>query len=584
MRRKQDTSIKTRQKSIAQVLPIAKQQQKYPNKLFYGDNLEIFRKYIKDESVDLCYIDPPFNSKRNYNQIYNNIGQEDKAQAQAFVDTWTWDTIAAQGFDEIVSNFNGVFAKKTIDLVIGLEKVLGRGSLFSYLVHLTLRIAEIYRVLKPTGSFYLHCDSSASHYLKIILDSIFCSQKGEFRNEIIWVRSTNPKGSQFNNKKFSPFTDTILYYTKSQEAFLDIGCIRRELTKEELEKKYDRFDKKGRFTDGPIIRGASMGERPNLVYEYKGYKPDKYGWRIEKNKLEEIDKEGNLGWSNNGKPYRKIRPETDKGEPVGNMWNDISLLNSQSAERLGYPTQKPEALLERIIKASSKEGDVVLDAYCGCGTTVAVAERLNRRWMGMDITYQSISLILKRLEEHFGMASIKNVELTGVPEDFASAQALANKQDDRTRKEFEKWTILTYSNNRAVINEKKGGDGGVDGIAYLIDFKGGNEHEYKTILFSVKSNKILSPSVIRDLNGTIERENATMGILLTLYPMDNLVKESKKYGVYKNAMLGQSYPKIQVVSVDEILAGKTMKIPTSIEVLKEAEHKGKDIQGKLSFK
>lgn len=569
--------------SVKKMIDLPANNKPQYNELYYGDNLEILRKYIRDNSVDLCYIDPPFNSKRNYNQIYNNIGREDKAQAQAFVDTWTWDVNAEKGFHEITHNYNNSFTFQIIELINGFTKVLGKGSLLAYLISMTLRIAEIYRVLKPTGSFYLHCDSSASHYLKIIIDALFCSRSGEFQNEITWVRSTNPKGSQHESRKFSPFTDTILYYTKTQEFYLNIDLVRRPLSALELEKKYDRFDEKGRFTDGPIIRGASMGERQNLVYEYKGYIPDKYGWRVEKSKLEEIDMEGNLGWSSTGKPYRKLRPENDKGEPIGNFWNDISLINSQAAERLGYPTQKPEALLERIIKASSREGDMVLDAYCGCGTTVAVADRLNRKWIGIDITYQSISLILKRLEEHFGAATLKNIKLNGVPEDFESAEALAHKEDDRTRKEFEKWAILTYSNNRALINEKKGGDGGIDGIAYLVDFNEKRIEDHRQILFSVKSNRSLSPTVVRDLNGTIEREGAAMGVLITLYPMDNLLKESKKYGVYNNAVLGQTYPKIQVISINEILSGRTMKIPTSIEVLKDALPKTKVKQQKFDF-
>jgi hypothetical protein len=296
-------------------------------------------------------------------------------------------------------------------------------------------------------------------------------------------------------------------------------------------------------------------------------------------------KEGRLIFPSNpdGRIRRKRYLDELKGRPVQNLWDDIDMISSQAAERLGYPTQKPESLLERIIKASSNEGDVILDAYCGCGTTVAVAERLNRKWIGIDITYQSISLILKRLEKHFGATVLKNITLSGVPEDFKSAEALANKKDDRTRKEFEKWAILTYSNNRAMINEKKGGDGGIDGIAYLLDFNTKKEQDYKQILFSVKSNKVLTPSVIRDLNGTIEREGAVMGILLTLYPMENLIKESKKYGMYDNSAFGQSYPKIQVINIQEILDGKTMKIPTSLEVLKEAEQKTKTKQQAFDF-
>ena len=251
----------------------------------------------------------------------------------------------------------------------------------------------------------------------------------------------------------------------------------------------------------------------------------------------------------------------DEGRTCDDVWSwttekEFNQLNSMAKERLGYPTQKPEALLERIIKANSNEGDTILDAFCGCGTTVAVAERLNRKWIGIDITYQSISLILKRLEEHFGISTLANITLNGVPQDIESAILLANKQDDRTRKEFEKWAVLTYSNNRATINEKKGGDGGVDGVAYMVDYDDKNKQTIKQVLFSVKSNKTLAPTVIRDLNGTIERDGAVIGIFITLYKMENLVKESKKYGTYQNKMFGQSYPKIEVISIEDILAGK----------------------------
>jgi site-specific DNA-methyltransferase (adenine-specific) len=254
---------------------------------------------------------------------------------------------------------------------------------------------------------------------------------------------------------------------------------------------------------------------------------------------------------------------------------DVRWLSTKDSERLGYPTQKPEGLLNRIILASTKKGDVVLDAYCGCGTTVAVAQELKRNWIGIDITYQSISLILKRLEDTYDHSVVEKIELNGVPKDFKSAIALANKEEDKTRKEFEKWITLTYSNNRAIINEKKGGDGGIDGIAYLLDLNSKNKKDHAKAIFSVKSNKTLTPSVIRDLNGTMEREGAVIGFLLTLYPMDNLVKESKKYGIYKNRLFNHDYPKIEVISVEEILAGKRMNLPTGVAVVKGAKKKGK---------
>lgn len=478
------------------------------NKLYYGDNLDVLRRYIKDESIDLCYIDPPFNSKRNYNQIYNNTGGEDKAQTQAFIDTWTWDEAANQGLAEILANYNGVFTLQSIELIIGLEKILKKGTLLAYLISMTLRIAEIYQVLKPTGSFYLHCDSTASHYLKLVLDAVFCSQGGDFQNEIIWSYKTGGA----TKKRFAKKHDVIFFYSKSNN-----------------------------FLFNP------QKERSYMMHKY-GFKKSHF----------QIDKKSGLQYS---MVYQK------------DVF-DIPSIGSDSAERLGYPTQKPEALLERIIKASSHEGDTVLDVYCGCGTSVAVANHLKRHWIGIDITYQSISLILKRLEESFAQAEgslLDNIELNGVPKDIESAIALAHKKDDRTRKEFEKWMVLSYSNNRAIINDKKGGDGGIDGVAFIAD----NDDDYqiisKKVLFSVKSNKKLSPSVIRDLNGTLEREKAVMGFLLTLYPMENLVKESKKYGDYKNKFSGNDYPKIKVISVHDIFSGKTMKLPNPIEVLKKAE-------------
>ncbi|HSZ32370.1 MAG TPA: site-specific DNA-methyltransferase [Puia sp.] len=494
------------------------------NQLFYGDNLNILRKYIKDESIDLCYIDPPFNSKRNYNQIYNNVGKEDKAQAQAFVDTWTWDITAEEGFNQIIENYNGVFTKQSISLIIGLENVLSKGSLLSYLVHMTLRVAEIYRILKPTGSFYLHCDPNASHYLKLIIDSIFCSREGDFRNEMVWCYSRMAAKGQ---KQLSRCHDIIFWYSRGKTWTFNVDDIR-------------------------LPYAASSKARA-------GYKKTNLGGGSPKSEICELNEIGKF-------------PED---------WISIPFIRGN--EYLGYPTQKPEALLERIIKASTNEGDIVLDAYCGCGTTVAVAERLNRKWIGIDITYQSISLILKRLEEHFGISTIQNIQLNGVPQDFESAIALAHKKDDKTRKEFEKWAILTYSNNRANINEKKGGDGGIDGVAYLVDYNDKGERDSKRILFSVKSDKTLHPDKIRELFGTVQREKAAIGIMLTLYPMPNLIKESKKYGTYENKMFGHLYQKIEVISAKEIIEGSRMKLPTAIDILNKAQQKSKSKQQEIEF-
>lgn len=498
------------------------------NFLYYGDNLEVLRKYIKDETVDLCYIDPPFNSKRNYNQIYNNLGKDDKAQAQAFIDTWTWDTRAEEGLAEIVKNYNGVFTKQSINLIIGLEKVLSKGSLLAYLVSMTLRVAEICRVLKSTGSFYFHCDPTASHYLKLIIDAIFCSKGGDFRNEIIWCYRRYTGVSN----KFQKIHDVILFYSKS---------------------------------DNPTFNTILVDYKDKSGVSDSHYKQDDDGkwFRWQKRRNQEAYK-----------IYLK------DGVRMGDWW-DIPIINASARERLGYPTQKPEALLDRIITASSNEGDTVLDIYCGCGTSVAVAERLNRKWIGVDITYQSISVILKRIEDHFDAKAIDNISINVVPNDMDSAIALAHKKDDRLRKEFEKWAVLTFSKNKAIINEKKGGDKGIDGISFVVDMDDKSQQVTKEVIFSVKSDKVLSPSVIRDLNGTIERDKAAMGYLITLYPMANLIRESKQYGMYENKRFGHHYPKIEVISVEEILDGKQMNLPVSLDVLKTAEGDRLSIQGTL---
>ncbi len=505
---------------------------KIMNRLYYGDNLEVLRKYVKDESIDLCYIDPPFNSKRNYNQIYNNVGTEDRAQAQAFIDTWTWDDAALHGFEAIQTNYNGVFTKQSIELIIGLEKVLGKGSLMSYLISMTLRLAEIFRVLKPTGSFYLHCDPTASHYLKLVLDTIFVPKGGQFLNEIAWCYNVGGKGANHWARKH----DNIFFYSKSKDYFFDgkaVGIARDTGTK-------------------------SFGGKMGVDEEGRRYQ-DKLA-------------------KSSGKYYRYYLDEPKIPE---DFWTDINSIQSQSAERLGYPTQKPEALLERIIKASSKENDVVLDAYCGCGTTIDVAQKLKRKWIGIDITYQSISLILKRMREGHGSDILKNINLFGVPKDMESAIALANKSDDKTRKEFEKWAVLTYSDNLAMINEKKGGDAGIDGIAYIKDLDEKNE-VLKQIYFSVKSDKKLSPDKIRDLNGAMQRDGAVMGILITLYPMKNLIKESKKYGLYKNGLNHKESHRIEVISVQDMLDNRRLSyVAEFVAATKNAEKKAQGEQPEL---
>jgi DNA modification methylase len=535
------------------------------SQLYYGDNLEVLRRYIKDESVDLCYIDPPFNSKRNYNQIYNNIGAEDKAQAQAFIDTWEWDDHAIRGIDEIITNYHGLFTQQCIALITGLSNVLGKGSLLAYLVSMTLRITEIHRVLKPTGSFYLHCDPSASHYLKLILDAVFCSQGGEFRNEIVWKRTTTHNDGKQGARQFGRVHDVILFYVKNVKKSI-FNTVYENYSDSYIDSSYNKIDADGRRFKTSDLSAAKPGG--NTSYSWKGTLPPagRY-WAFSYENMERFEAEGKIYYSKTGKPYLKQYLNEMPGISPDDIWTEFPGITIK-AERLGYPTQKPEALLERIIKASSKENDIVLDAYCGCGTTIAVCQKLDRQWIGIDITYQSISLILKRLEDSFGKEFVDTIKLHGIPKDIESAIALANKAGDRTRKEFEKWAILTYTNNRAIINTKKGADKGVDGTVLFYGDKG----EAEKVIFQVKSGKVKSGD-IRDLLGTMTLENASIAIFITLEnPTKDMLKTAKSAGFYQNKLMTHSCDKIQIVTVKDIIENKQKFMMTlAFEVLKSAE-------------
>ena len=489
-----------------------------------------------------------------------------QAQAQAFTDTWTWDDHANQCYEEILSNKNGVQTQQSIALINGLEKVLGKGSLFAYLVSMTVRIAEIHRVLKPTGSFYLHCDDVADSYLRLVCDAIFIPQGGDFKNEIVWKRTT----AHSDSGRYGRNGDRIHFLTKSSNFTFNTQY--QPYTEEYL-ARFRQADADGRkwMDDNLSAKGLSGG---GYTYEYKGITSL---WRCPLETMERLDKENRLHFTRNEGIRRKRYLDEAAGMPAQGIWDDIHAINSQAAERLGYPTQKPEALLERIILASTNEGDVVLDAFCGCGTTVAVADRLKREWIGMDITYQSIALILKRLKDHGGQAAIDNVELHGVPKDMDSVDALIHKKDDRVRKEVEKWAVLTYSDNRAVINEKKGADHGIDGIAYTRKSK----DEVLPVILSVKTGKNANVKDIRDLYAVVESEKAACGILITRYePTAPMITFAKQQAKFKPEMY-QAFDRLQIVTVQEILDGARINLPLMEEVTKKAQKAKKDDQPSL---
>lgn len=535
----EDRGVKKAQDRKTQISPSYSHGQ---NKLFYGDNLDVLRRKIHDETVDLCYIDPPFNSKRNYFQIYNNIGTDgDKAQSQAFMDTWEWGDEAIEGLaflTDIQHLNNGKFTPQTVALIKGLEQVLGRGGLFAYIVHMTLRIVEIHRVLKPTGSFYLHCDPTASHYLKLVLDSVFCAggHGGDFLNEITWCYSIGGKSKEHFGRKH----DVIFYYVKSKHyTFNKLGA--------SIARKLNSHMKVGSDENGRNFQ-EKTDKKSGKVYRY---------------------------YLDEGKIAEDYWLDIEKVQVADDYWSDIETLNWEARERMGYPTQKPEALLERIIQASSNEGDLVLDAYCGCGTTVAVAQRLKRRWVGIDITYQSISLILKRLQEKYPdqwALLEKSIQLDGVPRDIASARALANRSDDKTRKEFEKWAVLTYSDNQARINDKKGGDGGVDGLAFFLKDKDTNGR----VVLSVKSDKTVQPAYVDQLAGTMAREKADFGFLLCLNePSKGTYKRAQENGRFKHPMLSREDDRIQIITVEQILSGTRINLPMGrVDTVKAADAVG----------
>lgn len=521
------------------------------NRLFYGDNLDVLKRYVKDETVDLVYLDPPFNSNANYNVLFaDHDGSRSVSQLHAFEDTWQWNEESAQAYRETVDA-----GGRVSECLQAFHTFLGHSDMLAYLAMMAPRLIELRRVLKPTGSLYLHCDPTASHYLKMLMDAVFGPQN--FRNEIVWLRSKNPKGSQHGLKRYSPFTDSLFYYVKSADAVIHLDRIRPQLTAEELASKYPYADELGPYADGPILRSDSMGPRPNLVYEYKGFTPGPAGWRVKREVLEEIDRKGNLAWTRTGGVRRKLRPDDiEKGQPIGSFWGDIPPINSQAQERLGYPTQKPEALLDRIIVASTNEGDVVLDPFCGCGTTIASAHRLKREWVGIDITWAAVEVIKKRFRDRF-QCDIP-AKLVGEPRSVVDAQQLA----DRDPYQFQWWSLGLVQ--ARPTEERKGADKGIDGRRFFTDPVTSKTEQ---IIFSVKAGHV-SVAHIRDLRGVLERERAALGALICMEePTKPMRAEAAAAGMVKTAW--GPYPRIQICSVAELLSDRkaaALKGPAPLDV------------------
>lgn len=511
------------------------------NHLYYGDNLRVMRESLADESVDLVYLDPPFNSKRDYNLLFKSPkGQQSEAQITAFEDSWHWGEQAESEFHELLHQPNTDVA----EMMKALRTFLGENDMMAYLTMMANRLLELHRVLKPTGSLYLHCDPTASHYLKVVLDGVF--GKVLFRNEIIWVR-TSSHGNV--GRAYGDCTDSIFYYTKNNEFTWNQVYV--AYSDKHLSTKFASVDEDGRRYTTSDLRNP--GVRPNLHYPFKAsnnvtYQPHPNGWAVSREIMQKYDAEKRLYFPKdpNGRLRLKRYLDETKGEKVQNLWDDIPPINSQAQERLGYPTQKPLALLERIISASSNEGDVVLDPFCGCGTAVHAAEKLKRKWIGIDITCLAIGLIEKRLKDAFGK-DLK-FEVHGTPTDFESASDLAA----RDKYQFQWWAV-TLVDAQPYQGKKKGADGGIDGIKFFYDY---NDTEARKIVISVKGGGLKADDV-RALMAVREKNNADIAFLISLNePTAKMKADASSAGFYEwNGVKNKKSPRVQLLTIEGLLAG-----------------------------
>jgi len=565
----------------------------FQNTLYYGDNLEILQDYVDDELIDLIYLDPPFNSDQDYNVLFaEKNGKNSQSQIKAFEDTWKWGIEAEEAYTETVEQ--GGRLSQTIR---AFRDFLGENDMMAYLSMMAPRLQELHRVLKPTGSIYLHCDPTASHYLKILMDAIF--EPINFRNEIIWRSTSNNKSVS----KYGTIYQTILFYSKSNQIYFSPQ--KAPYTKDYILQYFTGEDERGvyRLHDltGPGIRhgdsGKSWGEYdPTSVgrhwqpasYLYKKYTEltgdDLANYPLNE-RLDKLNGINLIGWSDNGYPSYKSYLSDAPGVAYQDVWayqpgtkgcvygddnlcidQDVKWLSSGDKERLGYPTQKPEGLLERIIKSSCPEGGIVLDPFCGCGTTIAAAHKLGRNWIGIDITYLAISLIKNRMCSTFGDNINFKKGVIGEPVSLADAESLA-KQDPY---QFQWWALGKVG--ARPVEQKKGADKGIDGRIIFFEHKGQKKPQH--IIFSVKSGKT-DVGDIRDLRGVLDREKAAIGVLLTLQkPTRPMIKEASSAGFYSfSGIKSENYPKIQILTIKELLDDRTIKCPPYLHAGGNVTHK-----------
>ncbi len=541
------------------------------NHLYYGDNLQVLRDSIATESVDLVYLDPPFNSQATYNVLFKTpTGQKSEAQIEAFEDTWHWNDSAENAFDEVMQSQNGDVA----ELLRSLRSFLRESDMMAYLTMMAVRMLELHRALRPTGSLYLHCDPTASHYLKILLDAVFGPEN--FRSEIIWRRSS---GHNKLTRQYGPIHDTILFYAKTKSVYFCPGV--RPVSRGYVREWFTQEDEGGPYRTnmltGPGIRTKDSGK------PWGGFDPTTVGrhWAIPstlavllpaeasewttQQKLDALNELGMIYIPRDGQGQPKYKQYVGGGIPYQDIWacqpytegtlygteesidEDVKWLGHES-EKLGYPTQKPLGLMERIIVSSSKPGDVVLDPFCGCGTTIHAAQKLERVWIGIDVTHLAISLIERRLKDAFPAIQF---DVHGTPKDIDGARALA-AQD---KYQFQWWAVslvdaIPYG------GKKKGADGGIDGHIY---FKPDGKTTEKAIV-SVKGGDNIGVTMVRDLGHVIDREKAKVGVFITLTePTKPMEIEAVKAGYYVTEH--GKFPKIQILTIADLFAGKKPQLP-----------------------
>ena len=511
------------------------------NVLYYSDNLDILRRYIADESVDLVYLDPPFNSNATYNVLFaEQDGARAASQIKAFGDTWRWDQEAARTYQETVEAGGDVSRA-----LQAFRTMLGDSNMLAYLAMMAPRLVGLWRVLAPTGSLYLHCDPTASHYLKMLLDGVFGPQN--YRTEIVWKRSSAHSDTKQGRQQHGRIHDVLLFYTKGDD--WKWNPLYMPYDEEYVEQFYRHIEPEtGRRYRLGDLTGPGGAAKGNPQYEIMGV--TRY-WRYSQERMQELIRQGRIVQTRPGAvPQYKRYLDEMPGVPLQDVWNDVRPIGAQAAERLGYPTQKPESLLERIILSSSDEGDVVLDPFCGCGTTVAVAYRLKRQWVGIDVTHLAITLIRSRLRDTFGDKVEQQYEVLGEPVSAPDAEALAQTDPYQFQ-----WWALGLVGARPV-EQKKGADKGIDGRLYFHDGSG----QTQQVVLSVKAGHT-GRHHVHELRGVMEREKAAIGVLITMQGATKPMREEAASAGYYESPWGQ-HPRLQLFTIAALLDGMRIDYPT----------------------